>query len=75
MDVTAAVFEAVTLFHFAMVLVNIILVGSVIWLLLEVVKSALQLYDYFKARRKISRGYGARRLAALAALEGGEKDG
>jgi len=72
MDITTTVYNAANLFSFAMVLVNSILCFALLGIILNVIKTGLELYDYFRARRKISRGYGARRLIALAALD---KDG
>ena len=76
MDITVAFYDFVSAASFTKMLVDIILLGVIIWLIFGIintilmgVKYVLHLLDYLKARRKISRGYGARRLAALAALD------
>lgn|GEM_PF-7055685 len=81
MDITAAVYDFVSVSLHTQALVNIILISAITWLvfgiinlILSAIKLALELFDYIRARRKISRGYGARRLAAIAALDDGGED-
>ena len=80
MDITAEVFQAATLFRFAMVLVNIILIIFALKQLPELLKCIVDLIDYFAKRRKIQRGHARREyeeaLKKCVSEKGGdEQDG